>query len=727
MEFNRIFTNRKVLILTLLLLVATTGIYIYTQVHGRLQRDSWEFLSERQQQSEYVSSYGEYLSGIIDDSNNLSAISIFQKTDSYASRNLQKTKADFEKIQGVEVEYGQYDALTTVIDFELVHYVIYAFVFLLVWFLFEDEKKGLWCISYAAPRGRKTLALRRIGVLAAGSALFVTGIYFLLFLAGYTLYGGTQDWENSIQSVMMFASYTIRTTVIGYIFLYIILHILITFAISLLTWMILLLFRNHLFSTVLLIIILGIEGILSFTLKDQSPVVFLKYENIFRLLNPGDVFYQYRNYNLFGQPVNCFRALLAETVVVICVSAAGCVYIAMQRKPIAGASGIEIAFERVVKQLKRYYHRGIEKLPVFGMELYKILITQKGFIFLVLWVYLQIYLMDTNSVFYMGDGNLMQEIYSEYSGPDDGRLREYVARNEEVLKQSDEDYEEAVRAYEAGVIDEEAMMNADMRYGTYDALRNCISSVSDQLSYVERIAEQKGIDVWFLYDKGYRIIMTGDGLYKGAGYGRQEERALLAVLLLVFFLCTEFSYDRSCGMERLLKTARYGRRQLFRTKIRVAVFLCLFICAVTYGLEIYEVNSVYPLTGYQAPVQSLMFMEDFPFTISIGMFLTVVEAIHFVTLCSIAMMIYAFSSLFRVGQGMIASLAVLTVPAALKMLGVTWCAFFSVTQPLVYVEALQEYGFAYSSVIVVVEWFIGIGCYLFVKKKWCDPHEGVRE
>lgn len=723
MEFQRIFTNRKVLLLFLLLLLAAAGTYLYFQAQSFQPEESWKLFEERQQQSEHISSYSDYLSGIIEESNVLSSISIFQNADTFSSKNLEKTREDYLPLEGVEVSYGQYEGLASVINFELVHYIIFVFSFILVWFFFEDEKKGLWCVSYAAPKGRAMLAVRRIGVLLAGNALFVGCAYFLLFLAGFTLYGGIGDIGNSIQSAQMFRSCTIRTTVIGYIFLYVLLHIFLAFAMSLFIWMILLLFRNHLFSTVLLLLILTVEGIFSMTLKDQSVVVVLKYENLFRLINSGDVPYAYRNYNLFETPINCFRSLFILAAVVVGISAAAGIWITAKRKPVASASKAEIAILGVIKRLKEAYHRIIAKLSVFGLELYKILIMQKGILFFLLWGYLLVSGMDTNSIFYMGDGILMQEIYREYSGPDDGRLRAYVKENKAVLKQADADYEKAIADYEAGRIDRMELEAAVMWYDTYRSLRICTQNVENQLTYMERVKARTGIDVWFLNSKGYKIILTGDGLYEGAGYGAQEKRALLAVVLLSMLLCMVFSYDRSCGMETLLKAAPRGRTHLFHTRIKAAALLCAVICAVTYGLEIYEVQSIYPLSCLQAPVQSLNFMEDFPLRVSIGTFLVLLELIHFIMLFSIGMMVYAFSAYLKGMQGMIASLAFLAVPAVIKILGAPWAAFLSVTQPMIYVEALQECGFIVSTFVVALELAVGTVCYLLVKKKWCLPHQ----
>lgn len=84
-----------------------------------------------------------------------------------------------------------------------------------------------------------------------------------------------------------------------------------------------------------------------------------------------------------------------------------------------------------------------------------------------------------------------------------------------------------------------------------------------QLAYMERVRKERGIPVWFLSNKGYKILWTGDGLYLGQGYGEQEQRGLLAVIVLTLLLSTVFSYDRTCGMEKMLRATPVGEKNCF--------------------------------------------------------------------------------------------------------------------------------------------------------------------
>lgn len=730
MECKRIFKNRKVILLYAAFLAITIVTYIYQQVNvisaERVMLENEEvaeedrLLSYKEAQAQYAASYQEYLEKILVQNDDLSGISIFQKADSYSSRNLEKTKADYEGLAGLKAEEGNFRALETVVGFEIADYAVFLFGFILVWTFFDDEKKGLWCVNYATPGGRMKLAMERIGVLLAGNCIFQTVLYFLLFGSAFLLHGGIEDIGSSVQSSPLFQNCTLRVSVSEYIFLFVLLHVAMSFGMSLFVWMVLLWWRNHLFSMAILFVILAGEGVLSNVLSEQSVLVVLKYENLFRLIHPGDLLYNYCNYNLFSYPINCFRAFLYLMLVTIVSGAVMSVWITSRRRPLASAGKIELIIEGWLKRIKEFYHRGLSQLSVLGMELYKILVMQRGVLFLIVWVYLLVGQIDTNSVFYLGTGAVLKDIYSEYSGPDDGRLKAYIKEQENVLQQEQAQYEDAVAAYEAGSISREEMEKVSMHYSSFSTLESAVDSVNMQIAYMERVGEERGIDVWFLSNKGYRILWTGDGLYIGQGYGDQEQRGLLAVIVLTLLLSTVFSYDRTCGMEKMLRATPYGREKLFHTKIRMAFLCCLVICLVTYGLEWYEVQRLYPVSCLGAPVQSLDFMEHFPLVISIGTFMLLVEMIHLIVLFAVAMVIYLCTIYLKDAKGMVAALIILVFPAALQMLGFDWCQYVSVIQPLVYVEALQEHGFVYSVISVLVMSGIGVICYQLVKKRWCQ-------
>ena len=199
-----------------------------------------------------------------------------------------------------------------------------------------------------------------------------------------------------------------------------------------------------------------------------------------------------------------------------------------------------------------------------------------------------------------------------------------------------------------------------------------------------------------------------------------------AVIISVLLLCMVFSYDKSCNMLPLIHATPYGRHKLFYTKIAMSGILSVIICCVTYGIELYEVQNLYPLSCFEAPIQSLRCMEKFPLKISVGAFMAVVEAVHCIMLWSVMMVVYTLSTYMKSIKGMMISLIVLVVPEVLKMLGLTWCRYISVVQPVVYVEILQEQGFIWSIVSIAVMLVLGIVCLNLTRIRWCQDKRMVK-
>lgn len=676
-------------------------------------------LTEELEEITYLLEYPAYVEGVVNQSSSLSSISIFQNEDSLAAENMERTGQRYAHLLGISVDYGNYKAVTRVMEYDGIHIFLFIFICILVWNFFEDEKKGLRGMFYATPGGREMLALRRIGVLAAGTAVFVGAAYLLTFAAGFLLYGGIGDLGNSVQSVACFMKCTYRISIVQYLLMYVVVHTLASFVLSLFLWLLFLLVRNRVLALLTVLIVLAGELVLNQVLGEQSLFVWLKYENLYYLIRPDVMLQDYLNFRIFGRLVNREVLFGIGFLVLGAVSGILCVAVSSRRKTIVSTGRLERWLQSAGKKVQQGYHRLMAGLPLTGMEWYQILISRKGLLIGILWLALLLSAMDISQVYYMGSSTYMQEVYQAYSGEDDGGLREYVEAQTAFFAELDARYEEVLVRYEQGEATEEELSNMGYKMQAYTTKRSGLESIKNQLAYMDRIKEEQGIDAWFVDNKGYKILWTGDGLYQGAGYGKQEQNALFAVAVLILLLGMLFSYDRSCGMESMIQATPLGREKLFAVRMRLILLLCLGICLVTYGLMVYEVNCNYPLTCLTAPVQSLLFMNEYPLHINILTFMLLLFGIHLLMLVSVAMVICALSVFCNGYGGILLALLLLVLPSALQMLGVSWCKPIAAIQPIVYVEALQEYGFFYSSVQVLAAAGIGLGCYFLTRKKWC--------
>lgn len=719
MEIKKILFHKKTMLLTLLLLIATVGIYFKEQETLELSNEGGVGIYTIDQQEEYINSYESYISEIVSKSEEMEGISIFSDENSFSNQNMKKTKLDYEKMKEVKVKYGEYNGLSSVVTLKITDYIILIFSIVMVWNFFEDEKKGLKSIFFAAPQGRGALVRRRIKTIGAAVTFFVILLYSLLFSLAWCKYGSWESLFQPVQSSPLFIDCVFQINVLGYMLWYVAIRIIMAWAVCVFIWMMLSLFRSLILSIAVFIAVVGIEAFLTMALSEQSPVVCLKYINVFQVISPGELLYAYRNFNFGGNLCNCFKTLMCVTCAMGGIGSAVCLLIGSYRKPFHSVSRVESVLSGVFGYIRQGYHKVISKLGLMGMEFYKILILQKGLIFVLVWAYILIASTDTTPVQYMGNNMIMQEIYNEYSGPLDGRLEEFLENQNELLEQEQNAYEEAMQAYEKGGITLEELTGKSNYYASFEPLAKCVENASNQLLYLENLEKEKNIEGWFVDNRGYKFLLTDDGLYSDAGFAPQEKRSLLCIILMILLLSMSFSYDRSSGLENLIHSMPDGREYLFRKKIKMAVFFVGFICICAYGLELYEIHQVYSLSGLEAPVQSLLFMKDFPLRINILTFLILLEAIRVMILFSLSMIVLLISMKFNGVKGILISFMVLCLPELIKMLGVSWVDKISLVQPLVYVEALHLHGFGYSIIIVVFTVAVGIICCCLARKTWC--------
>lgn len=704
MEFKRVFKDRRVRAVFLLLMFATVCVFLYQQykavkdeaedrqLHEELGIEYTEELSYAERQKEYADGYGDKISYVLEQSDKLSTISIFQNSgSSYSSENIERTKNDYSGLADVTVGYGDYQALEDVLNWNLADYLIFLWGFFMIWMFFEDEKMGLKQVFYSTDGGRRFLSINRIGVLTFGNAVFVTASYILLFALSVIINGGTGSLFNSAQSVIMLGDCILRMNIITFIVCYIVARILLAVAISLFVWMVLLVFRSRIIGVGALTLILGAEGILSGAISDLSPLVAVKYINVFRLIQPGDILYTYKNYNFLAKPFNCLNTLIVIFLITTVLSAVVCIWIMYKRKPIYSPGRVEEVIMRAVNKIRRVYHKALSVIPVFFAELYKIFIIHKGILFLLIWVYLLASQMDLTEVQYMGASAVLKETYDEYTGPDTEAIENYIS----VL--------------------EEKMLHASDT-GVYQSV---VETLNDQLEYMYNMKDERGIEVWFLNDKPYRILWSGNGLWYGQGYSDHQKRALYDVIVLVFLLASVFSYDKSCGMEKTLRSTANGRKKLFRTKIGVVFTVCALVWAVSYGMEIYETASLVGISGLAAPVQSLSFMADFPVAMPIICYMIFVLLLRLGMMFCVSLLVCVLTCRISGIKGIVCALLLTSAMEILYLLGFGWCRYLSLVQAVVYVEPVCEYGFLVGFAAMAAVCVIGVICYKFLKNYWC--------
>ena len=225
-ELRRIVCQKKYLLAVFVLLIANLFLFQYYQMDNlqalrdkETRQDTLDVWQEDQEtaKEEFVSKIKEMDA----QSETLSEISIFSDENSFVNQNIQRTKKDFARIKGVNIDVSHSEkAMSEFLEYDEIFYVFLLFIIVTVLNFFDERKSGLWQITYSCKAGRMKLAVKRLGIF-----LFLT-LLFSFFIFSETLWMAIFDYGDSgilsspAQSVIALKDFTLPLSVSGFLIYY---------------------------------------------------------------------------------------------------------------------------------------------------------------------------------------------------------------------------------------------------------------------------------------------------------------------------------------------------------------------------------------------------------------------------------------------------------------------------------------------------------------------------
>lgn len=635
-------------------------------------------------QVDYIQNYPFYVKSVLEQSNVMGTVSIFQQTDSFSNKNLAQTKKDYSCLQKVKPCLFYDDYIKKFIDFKPLHGFALLSGVIVVLALVEENKKGLRCILFSTVNGRGRLVASKVFALFITAGMIVAVFYGAGYLESLVVYQGHffRDLTYPLQSVSYFGDFTHTITVGQFLLLYMVYHWMVLFLIMMLAWGIFFCMEHTIlaFGTIAL---LGIVSyLLYYGIGANSPIQILRYCNLWYLFAQKDVFCEYKNLNVHasllskefvitGTFVGMFLALLLFT------------YLSGTRKyPCASNKGIisrKIIF--LQKRIRTFWGRRMEKCSVLGLELYKVIFCQKGWIVLLAFILIFWQQTDFTSVQRTVQQDMYNTFMEQYEGIPDQRAEDYIAGVEEKVAKVQRAYEQVQEKYERGETDSYELIQAGEKLQAYEPDRLFIEKVQKQTEYLENLKQDKGIAGWYVNEDSFSHLLDNGSV--------QMVGNLIYVLGIVFLCSGVFSFENKCGTRHIILGTKEGRTTLVRQKWMVAEG----IMAVSFGfrtaLELWNIKAVYGISGLNAPVQSVSVLSFVGFPCSIGVFLILLYVAKFLVMAAVVCMVCMFS--VRWSQKATIALSVTAcIPTVLYLVGVSVCKYLSVIHLLNINQVLLE-------------------------------------
>lgn len=634
MEIRRVILNKKSIVLCVLFFISNIVYFNFSILNN------YQPVSETNNVN-YGVIYEKIQNNIVEYSN----IPIFQDDDNLLEGD--KILDDYGKIRNVQGEAYE-SGISLWFKSSVQNYMSVILCVLVIFISFETENKGMFPVIYATAGGRGKVALSHL------ISVFLTAVIssFIfnssLIIAGCIKTGGVSVLSAPVQLSRGLENVILSVNGIQFFLLVVLISSGAIFLVAQICMLIMYLIHNRKIALTVCGIMIVCEYIIAGWLPAQSKFSIIKYINIATLLDLKTVFTKYQLYVIAGKCFELKELICFVIFIAILVLSVLSVIIKSKKYPFYKKSLLEVVGEKLCCYAKRI----VCGLSGTAMEVYKMLIPQRGGFVLLFFILILVKglwkpVSPGEQLTLGSTEEYMADYYEEWTGP----------LNEEVFK----DIESRSKQLELLIDDNNPAA------GYY---ANGLKAIGERIEYIRANSNR---NLWLVNPSGYEY-MIGD-----KGRGISEMSFLIALVGLATIIASVFSYEKKSDMEVLINTTGNGRKSVKKRKYIIVVILCIIMWLIISGMEIYTVTKTYKLSGLQAPVQSLSFMENIPINISIGGYMCIAYIYRLIVMLLSETIFIVVSEKVNNQEVCLLLCGVVILPAVLSLIGMEYLSVISVT------------------------------------------------
>ncbi|MBQ4341894.1 MAG: hypothetical protein II756_05225 [Clostridia bacterium] len=617
----------------------------------------------------HVEGYRAYLENVQEQAERMSSSSVFGRNKSgFTYRNIQKTAKDFRRLDSVTPEFGANRAVEKWVEFRPADVLFLLGIVIVVLAFFEDKRCGLLPLVRSTPRGRVSLAAERLGILLAVSLVLTLLICGGTLAASFALYGGLDTLPHAVQSIVGFKTCTLRVTIGEWIALYFGAKVLCGFLLGLIIWFILSFLSNMQLAWLVIAGVLGAEYAAWAFIPPQMAISFLKYVNVFAYVFPAETLSKYVNMNFFGLPVGTLTLLAALFVLLAVGLTAGALIMAKRRHPL----GRRDLLGRVLLAVNRVLDVVRSRLPVFGVEWYKLLFPGAAALFIIAALWYSPRLHFVGYSYNSGEDFVYTQYLAEAAGPVNEDTYAYIAKARANIMP----FESDVSRYE-----------------------EALDKLESEADAVKAAAEEGGYAPWLCEQS-----LISD-LFGSQSKSIHRWNAIVAVAFVIVLTAPIFTFERKSGTERLLRSAPRGRAFTFVRKMGVALLLAAAVWAIIYIRQWHKTLMVLGEGNLGAPVGNIPILRGLPVNMTLRGVIALVFLVRLAALL-VTSLITAYIS-FRSQsweKAVMAGVAVLVLPAVLYYFEREWAGFISIIPAVTGTELVARFAARTANIAVFAAW-----------------------
>lgn len=559
--------------------------------------------------AQQVLEYSDFLEKIFDAEKSYGSVSLFAKKNAYLEKNLKKTAAVYKKLEGTVLPVEGSEGVLGVFVSDRILLLLLSAIYVCAVFWFQlDRNTGIELMERTTVRGRQEQMAAKL--FAMGIAAFVLLIAFTAL--NVVIYGASYGFGSllrPIQSVAGFLGCPLRESVLGYFFLSMGTRWFALFLMGLIFSAICFMTRKigvSFFASS--VIVAGMAGCF-YIIYDASLFVYLKYVNLFTLLENNVLYRDYRSLNILGQPVDAVACVWLISVL-LCFFLTGYVVVNGRKRRVRSAGK---------KRIRKLYFDPVPNM--FCQVAYKMLVYGRG-----------IFILLIGAVIVLG----AYWRYPVYLSQDEAQYRAYMHLFEGPFSQEKKDLEASEEKrfadlHQSLFILAEEYMEGNIDLLTYEFRQDSINQellleraferVKSNLERISNIDHAENV-----YETGYELLLSEKSLLHLISY-------FVIGVLLLSIVAENAVQEKLSGMRDVTYSTVNGRDVLRRHELIIYELCGLLICIIVFGGEILFAAKNYGLPRPGAGAESLVCMQGSgDYSIGFYMFLFYLKKILIVEL-----------------------------------------------------------------------------------------------
>lgn len=573
-------------------------------------------------QVEYIKSYPAFINQMYSRAEEQSSFSIFSDQNEFSYKNLYKTADDYAHLSNVKLTIGNDLPVTSALKYNISDFFLIALVFLVCIYLFNQERElGLYNLVRSSKNGRfKTICAKFCALFIIAVIITVVFVISNFVISSY-LYGRF-DLNRMVQSIPDFRNCIFKLTVGQFCML----NILGKSAVMIIASSVLaLLFVCFSSSSIMYItgaVILAAEYMLNSFIPTSTVFSYLKYINLFYMLDSYNFWGNYLNLNILSDPVPAYiiNIIVFSVIFIVCITAAVTVF------TLKSQGKKENYLLVVIEKFKSNHFKIKGSTRVINGEIYKYLILNRiSLVIIAVIVFGIISSTGTIKYPYSTKSDPAYRIYMEYLEGD-------ITSEKEFYISEQQDYFNNLHKRIDDIINDDSLT-----VSTKEVAENTITNILETKgAALERVTEQYN-RLLNLKSIGIEAKFIDENLYPDFVYSpaREWNNLILTMLELMLSIPFIFTVEYKKEIINLISSTRFGKLRLFLSKLSVTFVTLLIIFASVYAPYIIRFIRTFGTGSFSVPIVCLNSYQT-----SIGT-INVIGAFALCTMCYFAIALLA--------------------------------------------------------------------------------------